>query len=204
VRRPLVRGQAIDWTNDQVTTRRSLIRQALLLVLGIDVSGLSGCVSSRGASTAAKVPPASGMLSKGDMDDLLAFGEVLVEGRALTAAERRELVEAVESSAGQTPENLSLYRTAVSALAHVAGRRFASLAIHERLELVTRLHLASSRVRSGEDLGEFSSELRTLRTRVVPELIRGYYGSPAGWAAVGYQTFPGRCGDLTRYTRAES
>jgi hypothetical protein len=43
-----------------------------------------------------------------------------------------------------------------------------------------------------------------VRTRVIPDLIEGYWGSPAGWAAVGYEAFPGRCGDLTRYTRSEA
>jgi hypothetical protein len=92
----------------------------------------------------------------------------------------------------------------VRTLERIAGRPFARLAIDERLELVSSHRLASSRVRSGEDPGEFSADLRALRTRVVPDLIKGYYGSPAGWAVVSYQTFPGRCGDLTRYTRAES
>jgi len=46
--------------------------------------------------------------------------------------------------------------------------------------------------------------MRAIRTRAVPDLIGGYYGSPAGWAVVGYTTFPGRCEDLTRYVRAES
>ncbi len=64
--------------------------------------------------------------------------------------------------------------------------------------------LAASGVRPGEDLGRFPDEMRSLRTRAVPDLIGGYYASPAGWAAVGYDTFPGRCGELTRYTRPES
>jgi hypothetical protein len=39
---------------------------------------------------------------------------------------------------------------------------------------------------------------------LVPDLIRGYYESAAGWALVGYSTFPGQCGDLASYTRAEA
>jgi len=43
-----------------------------------------------------------------------------------------------------------------------------------------------------------------VREKAVPDLINGYWRSPAGWAAVGYGVFPGRCGDLTRYTRPEA
>ena len=93
---------------------------------------------------------------------------------------------------------------AVSTLQRLAGRRFASLEIRERAELIGRHRLTASHVWPGEDLGPFPEEMRALRMRIVKDLIGGYYGSSAGWAVVGYQTFPGRCGDLTRYTRAES
>ena len=49
-------------------------------------------------------------------------------------------------------------------------------------------------------LGPFPDDASLVRTRVVPNLIAGYYASPAGWAVVGYDVFPGRCGDLARYT----
>ncbi len=88
-------------------------------------------------------------------------------------------------------------------LERLAGRRLASLEIQQRTELIARHRLAVSLVRPDEDLGPFPEEVRTLRTRIVPDLIGGYYNSPAGWAAVGYDTFPGRCGDLTRYGRSE-
>jgi hypothetical protein len=146
----------------------------------------------------------SAMLSTTDMQDLVAFGEVLVAGRTLEFAERRDLVEYIQGVTGRNPQQLSSYRMTVSVLEHLAGRPFASLTIDERLELVSRHRLASSRVPSDKDPAESSAELRALRTRVVPDLIKGYYGSPAGWGTVGYHTFPGRCGDLTRYTRSDS
>ena len=43
-----------------------------------------------------------------------------------------------------------------------------------------------------------------IRSRVIPDLIEGYWSSPAGWAAVGYTTFPGLCGSLARYTRSDA
>src|SRR5438046_3647000 len=138
------------------------------------------------------------------MQDLLAFAEVLVEGRALTPAERAYLMEHIEDRTRRHPGHLSIYRTTLSVLGRLAGGRMAHLGISQRLELVDHHHLAISQVRPGEDLGPFPEEMRTLRTRAVPDLIGGYYGSPAGWAAVGYSSFPGQCGDLTRYVRAEN
>ena len=124
-------------------------------------------------------------------------------GGTLAPAERRYLVEYIEDRTKGSPEYLSLYRTAASTLDRLAGRRFVSLELGERLQLIARHGLAGRRAQPGDDLGPLSTEMRTLRARVVPDLIRGYYSSAAGWAVVGYQTFPGRCGDLTRYTRPE-
>jgi hypothetical protein len=145
----------------------------------------------------------SGPLSRTEREDLIAFGEGLLEGRTLTPAERRYLVEHLEDRTQRSPRDLWLYRTTVSALNRLAGRRFGSLQLRERIELIVRHRLAASQVRPEEELGPFAEELRTLRTLAVPDLVGGYYASPAGWAVVGYETFPGRCGDLTRYTRLE-
>jgi hypothetical protein len=190
-------------------TRRSLL-QWILAALGIDAIGLSGCAARPGAGgtfAPVKTKPLptseSGTLSRTEVEDLVAFGEVLVEGRTLAASERQDLVQHLQDRVTRSPEYLSLYRTTVSALEHLAGRRFASVGIHKRLEITSRYRIASTQVRPGGDPGEFSAELRTLRTRVVPDLITAYYGSPAGWATVGYLSFPGRCGDLSRYTRPE-
>jgi hypothetical protein len=145
-----------------------------------------------------------GLLSPAEMEDLVAFGEVLVEGRTLSFTEREFIVEHIEDRTRGSPEYLLLCRTVASTLNRFAGQRFSSLEIRERLELVARHGLASRREQPEVDLGLSSPEIRTLRTRIVPDLIRGYYASPAGWAVVGYESFPGRCGDLARYTRPES
>jgi hypothetical protein len=186
-------------------TRRSLIRRAFLL-LGINPVALVGC-----ASRAAVLPvhaasdPASksGALSDAESEDLLAFAEALLEGRMLTPTERRYLLEHLEDRTRRSPRDLWLYRTAATVLARVAGRRFASLELRERIELIVRHRLASPQVWPGEELGPFPDDMRTLRTLVVPDLVGGYYASPAGWQVVGYEIFPGRCADLTRYTHPE-
>jgi hypothetical protein len=138
----------------------------------------------------------SGALSPAEMADLIAFGEVLLEGRALAPPERRYLVEHIEDRTTRSAEYVSLYRAAVTILDRVAGRRFATLEIRERIDLITRHGLAAVQGAAQAP----SDEMRALLTQVVPDLIRGYFASPIGWAVVGYDTFPGRCGELTRYT----
>jgi len=143
-------------------------------------------------------------LSADEMATLLAFGEVIVEGRALSLAERDDLAERIEESARRNPDQLSSYRTTAGTLDRLAGARFARLEFRDRAELVARHRLDVRIVPPDEDLGAFGAEVQAVRTRTVPDLIDAYWGSPAGWAAVGYASFPGRCGDLSRYTRPEA
>jgi hypothetical protein len=181
--------------------RRSLLRQALL-ILGVDLVGMIGCVSRRAAdgfSPQVRASDPRSNLSRAEIEDLVAFGEVLVEGRTLGAAEQAYLVEHIEDRARRSSGTLAAYRTMVGTLERLAGGRFASLEIDERIGLVARHRLATSQVWPGEAL----APARIPRTRIVHELIRSYYDSAAGWAVVGYQAFPGRCGALTRYTRPE-
>src|SRR5262249_46682721 len=152
------------------------------------------------------VPAASSAtgLSNTEMEDLVAFGEVLVGGEALGPAERRFLVEHIADRIRRTPEYLSLYQTTVSTLDRLAGQSFATLAVEDRIDLIARHGLARSPEVSDDAASDDADddpqpaelrEVRTVRQRVAPDLIRGYYASPAGWAVVGYETFPGRCGD---------
>jgi hypothetical protein len=191
-------------------TRRNLIRQALLL-LGIDSAGLMGCVAGRAAEnicrpSGAVVQPATpgGMLSGAEVENLVAFGEVLVEGRPLELEERGYLAEHLEYRARGSPEYLALYRRTAVILERLAGRRFADLEIRERIALIDRHRLVPSRGWPGESLDLLNAETRADVTRTVKDLISGYYASEAGWAIVGQDAFPGRCGDLTRYTRPEA
>jgi hypothetical protein len=198
VPRPGAPGAPGRGKSDRDVTRRTLLRQ-LLVLLGIGSGSLAVPTTGRGADAA----PSSGTLSQLELDDLVAFGEVLVEGRALSSAERGFLLQHIEDRMKRTPESLALYRTTVTTLEQLAGRPFARLDLHARTELVARHRLGVSQISADETLGPLSSQTQTVRTQVVEDLIGGYYNSPAGWAVVGYDTFPGRCGDLTRYTRAE-
>jgi hypothetical protein len=143
------------------------------------------------------------MLSAAELEDLVALGEVVVEGRRLSPVERAHLVDHIETRVRVNAWYLSLYRGTVELVNQLAGSRVSALDIAERLVLVTRHRLATADIGPDEDLGPWPERARDVRTRAVPDLIGGYYGSPVGWGIVGYAAFPGACGDLTRYTRPE-
>jgi hypothetical protein len=186
-------------------TRRSLVRRALLILV-MQPIGLIACMFRRppGNPFSAIEVSETAPLSAAEVEDLVAFGEVLLEGRPLSPTERGYLVGHIRSGSNRSPDHLSLYRSAATALDRAAGRRFANLEMRERLNIVARHSLGESIARPGQDLDAMPADMWALRTRAVPDLIRGYYGSPAGWAAVGYDSFPGRCGGLVRYTGPES
>jgi hypothetical protein len=190
-------------------SRRSLLRSGVL-ALGVEPRAVVGQfwwpVQDSDAGLVGRGPtvaPAS-RLSDPDLEDLVAFAELLVEGRALSPVERDSLVGSIAEHVAREPEYLGLCRTTVSLLRGMAGRRFSSLDMTERIELMTRHRLNSPDAPPEGDLGPVADAARAVRTRARRDLIADYYNSPAGWAAIGYDLFPGRCGDLARYTRPES
>jgi len=190
---------------------RRLLLQGLFLSLWSGVAeavpSLTGRLQAawRGFARAANEPvPEAPTLSASELDTLLAFGEVLVEGRTLSAAERRYLAEHIEDSAKHRAEQRVQYTRTVRLLDRLAGKPFSSLEITDRIQLLGRHRLDARTGPTGDDPEPLGGEARMIRTRVIPDLIEAYWASPAGWAAVGYEAFPGRCGDLTRYTRSSA
>lgn len=190
---------------------RRLLLQGLLLGLWSRAAAAAHRLSGRLHATDERLaadprppaPEATG-LSATEIESLVGFGEVLVVGRALVPAERDHLVEHIAGSARGNLDTLALFRTTAVLLDRLAGGPFARLEIAERIDLVGRHRLDVRGIPSDRDLAHLGAEAKAARERAVPELIYGYWRSPAGWAAVGYATFPGRCGDLTRYTRPEA
>src|SRR5262249_11750069 len=186
-------------------TRRGLIRSLLLMFAGL--SWLPWRAARRHDVEAAQLaPPAAAAaqapaLSPTEVDDLVAFAEVLVGSGTLSPTERGFLIDHIQYRVPRADGYyLSAYRTTVNLLGRLAGASFASLDPSQRMALVTRYRLGSSRVWPDADLRPFPEDTRTVRTQVVGDLIGGYYGSPAGWAVVDYDAHPGRCSDLLRYT----
>ena len=179
-------------------TRRRLIC-GLIATFGVAPPGALGSFDGRGEQFG------EAGLSGEEVDDLLAFAEIAVSGRSLSASERRSLIEHIER---REPEGgryyVDLYRMTVQLLTRLTGSPFARLGFNERLALVTRHRLMIPRVGPREQLGAFAEQKREIRTRTIPDLIGAYYASPAGWAVVGYTVFPGMCGDLARYQKPES
>lgn len=187
---------------------RRLALQRLLLGLWSVVTA-AACRARGGARTvgerdATGPPSESPTLSAAELDTLLAFSEVIVVGRALLPAEHDDLAEHIEESARTNPDRFSSYRTTAATLDRLAVARFAQLELRDRAAMVARHRLDVRTVPPAQDLGAIADDLRIVRTETVPDLIDAYWSSPAGWAAVAYATFPGRCGDLGRYTRPEA
>ena len=191
-------------------TRRRLL-QFLVLVVGVVAAALtvwrpSSLMRRIAEALGPRLDSSSptGALSPPELATVVAFGEILVDGGTLPPLERGYLVEHVDDRTRRIPGFLALYRMTAELLDGLAGAPFATLAADERVRLMTDHRLTVAEVQTRELLVSFSRQKLTVRALAVPDLMLGYYASPAGWAVVGYETFPGRCGDLTRYTRPEA
>lgn len=146
----------------------------------------------------------TGVLTASEMEDLVAFAGVLAAERALTAAERPDVIEHVEERTRNRSGYLSLYRMTVAVLARLSGgAAFASLAPEQRVAVVARHRLGPLGADRMAYLWPFDRDRLAVRVLAVPDLIHAYYASASGWAVVGYSVFPGRPSDLRRYTRPE-
>ena len=190
--------------------RRRRALEILLAVLGVLVllawwrpAWLAGAMARRLTPRLDRASP-TGSLSPHETENIVAFADVVVTGRALGPEERGYVVEHVAEQTGRAPGYLSLYRATSSLLDSLAGQRFSGLDRPLREDLVARHDLGNPDVRVRELFWPFRRGAQRVRALAVPDLIAGYHASPAGWALVGYTVFPGRPGDLVRYTRAEA
>lgn len=152
------------------------------------------------------IDPASpaGDLAAGELEALVAFAEVLGGDEELRGESRESVASYLTRQARTTPGYLRLYRLTAGLLDGVADARFAALPLAERKRVVaTRILPAGDPPPRAYRL-LFQRGQLALEKLVVPDLVRGYYSGAAGWAAVGYAFYPGRCGGgLARYTRPE-
>lgn len=145
----------------------------------------------------------TGKLSQTEMETLVACAEVLVKGKTLTTSEREYLIDHIDYRSQNTRGYYPLYRMTTKLLDRLAKAQFSTLKQHDRTALMVRHRLTSHDIRKWEYFLPFNQLELAARLYVVPDLIVGYYQSPAGWAVVGYKTFPGRCSNLIRYTLPE-
>ena len=191
-------------------TRRSFLTSLLSLFVGI--LGLTFLSRSKqwiynfAILFRPRLDPLSptGALSASDMETIVAFGEALVVETPFSETEKGYLSRHIDHRTKNTPGFFSVYRLTADFLqCLVPSGEFSKLPLGERIKVLTRHDLLSYDVQAREYLSPFHREELMARTLAVPDLIVGYYASPAGWAVVRYETFPGRCGDLSRYTHPD-
>jgi hypothetical protein len=149
-------------------------------------------------------PGPTGALAPVEMEAIVALTEILVDARELSDEEREHIRRHVQDRTENDPGYLGLFQSTAAHLDQIAGGTFASKAREERERIARNDGLLAYRMRNREYLSPFGRKKRLIRALAVPDLIGGYYRSAAGWAVVGYSTFPGRCSYLTRYTRPEA
>ena len=145
-------------------------------------------------------PP--GRLSRDEMDTVLAYADVLLADTGISRAARSELEQHVSDRCEHEPGYYAAYRLAVSVLDETERTRFARRSLDERRRVVHGRNLHRYDVRARDWLWSFDRQALAVRALVGRDLVTGYFLSPSGWAVVGYAAFPGRCRDLTDYTRA--
>lgn len=143
-----------------------------------------------------------GRLTRREMDAVLAYAEVLVSDTPLSGAARDELEHHVSDRSEHEPGYRALYRLTVDVLDEAAGGDFAARPPDERRRAVHGRHLHRYDVRARHWLWPLDRRSLTVRALAGRDLVAGYFLSPSGWALVGYDAFPGRCRDLSDYTRA--
>jgi hypothetical protein len=188
-------------------TRRLLLERLLdgaWVVTGVGLRWLARVRIVVGSLMGAASVEAAAPRSADVVETLVALAESIVDGEPLSTGARQDLAESIADTMRRDEDGRAVYRAAAALLDRLAEGRFAGLDLGDRVALVRRHRLDVRATTPVETPDRLSDEKRVVQTRVVPDLIAAYWRSPAGWAAVGYEAFPGRCGALTRYTRSDA
>ena len=145
-------------------------------------------------------PTDSQPLSSTERRTLVDLAEVLGGGRPLLPIEREDILSHITQRETASSEMLAVYRETAALLNRLAEVPFSALPFSKRRELVARQNHVP--FRRGTQLSDDAAHTKSVT--VALDLIAAYYGTSVGWAVVGYGVFPGRCGDLVRYTHPES
>jgi hypothetical protein len=145
----------------------------------------------------------TGALTADELAALVAFGESVVEGRALSPDGRAVLRAHLVERAASAPGYLPWYRAGARYLDGLGGAAFASLPPDARGALLAAKVPLDQKARLATWRLVFRGDAVALGRLVAPDLIGAYYASAPGWRALGYASAPGQCGDLERYTAPE-
>ena len=193
-----------------VAGRRRFLKVALVVVggalaaLGLRRAGLISFLRgafSRAFRPALDTTAPTGPVPPPALATVLAFAEIVVAGDTIPGDGRDALQAWVQESAAGQPGQRALCESAAAMLDRLAGGGFASLSVAERTALVTTHRLAEHPVRRLELLSPRNRIAFSVRDLLVPEMIRVYYDSPAGWGEVGYRRPYGECGQGREYTK---
>jgi len=143
----------------------------------------------------------TGLLDVGQLGTLRAFAEVLVGAAPMPDDDwepvQRWLVGAVRT----TPGYLALCAGTCRLLDALAGGPFAHANAEQRTTWVAAARLGVRPVAASELLRVGRRVEHAVRELLVPDLLRVYFDSPAGWRLVGYDEILGECRDPWAYTR---
>ena len=146
----------------------------------------------------------TGLLTGRQLATLRAFLEVLVGMPALEEADWAPIRGAIAIAARERPGYRALCVSGCRVLDALGADRFADAAPAERVRLVEEARLAVRPVTPRELLVPGRRAQHEVRELLVPELIRAFFDSPAGWAVVGYTEPLGACRDPFAYARSPS
>lgn len=149
-------------------------------------------------------PATTGSLSPAEIETLIAYTEVLCDVVDLSEETRQTLRSHIDERTQNDPGYLSLFRMAAKFVDQLGGGKFSNLSREARTSALERRGLMSCRVHRRECFSPFGRTERTIRALAATDLVSAYYRTAGGWAVAGYSSPQGRCGDLARYTQAES
>src|SRR5262245_24044567 len=139
-------------TTNSCLTRRTLIQGLAILLMGLVASiwlispkRLLRVISRLTVNLLGPrvdASSATGVLEPAELDSVVAFAEVLVEGVPLPPEGLQILVEHVNRRTRTTPGYLSLYRAIATTLDRLANRPFSALDLPERTAVIMEHGLA--------------------------------------------------------------
>ncbi len=153
----------------------------------------------------------TGVLAADEMRTIVALGRVLIPDDETPGARATWVERYVNERTARHPGYLPEYKAAVALLDAAAAQvapsrpRFHQLTLEQGGEVMEDLFgrrgSASRWWRRVERILPAGQRKQRCWSFVIEDLLSGFYSTPAGWAVVGYDNYPGVPGDPRAYTR---